>query len=388
MSRSTPFKAKFERYSPHLTQIFYSDNKKVLTGETYEFLLDRHGDFVHRIYLQVDYTPEESASFNQGHLLIDYVDLLVGDTIVQRETHKTLYMKMITSEGRNGAFDSTSNGMNYLLGGLDFQDVEKYPRPYTLNIPLTFYFFGEDKLALPLCALGLQEVKIRVKFNSKSRYIVDPQTEVDELTTRLRIEYGYVPLAVRKEFMSKRLDYVMDEVQVVQHTTQGGGVVTVRDVNIINPVKGLVFEYQDSGRVVSDPFNFTRKPYPSSLQRDFVKNISVVIGNNELATSRSCTKDFMRTSQFHSGYDGGPRLDINSVYYAINFCPKPHDKTPTSYVSFSQSTTNILVDLEFPYSYQLTGSVAVGTIYAISINVLRIENGMLTKLWSNPFTSL
>ena len=122
------------------------------------------------------------------------------------------------------------------------------------------------------------------------------------------------------------------------------------------------------------------------MYRDLVKNVEVTIGGNELATSRSCTMDFLRTSQMHSGFDGGPRLELNSIFYAVNFCQRPLDKTPTSFVNFSASTCDIRVDLQFPYSYQLTGAKLIGTIYAISINVLRIENGLLKKMWSNPFT--
>jgi len=442
----TPFRKKITREIYYSTQKFNTEAIDIMTGKTFEFEIPRHGDFIHRIYLNVLFDSKDSVKFNQGHALIDVVDFLCGDKIIQRETGKTLYLRMLCEENRPGAFDVYNNGLNYMLGGLNFDDQFYYPRPYLLQIPLTFYFFGNDELAFPLCSITKEEVRVRVRFNRKAKYFVFPTIEnipttvftdienvlrsenenvlmgsvkeaeiiriLEDLelekyvefseritdvinnnrsentfSAYLNIEYGYMSEELRLKFMKRPRDYVIDEFQVYEHRVQGGQTYRVSDTNFINPVKAVFFHYQDTEKEVSDPFNYAREDFPAKLQRDILESVKIEVGENTIIDHYSGTKEFLRTSMFHSSFPGGPRLELNSIIYTVPFCDRPMEKKPTSYINFSASSRNTFeIILNFPYNYQILQNGFVGHIIALSINVVRIRDGRAIKLWSNPYS--
>jgi len=90
----TPFKAVFTKKSNFLTQSFDTEPVDVDYGGNARFLIPRHGDFITRMYLLIDYTSTKSTTTNQAHAMLDYVSLIIGGTTIQQETGETLNMRL------------------------------------------------------------------------------------------------------------------------------------------------------------------------------------------------------------------------------------------------------------------------------------------------------
>src|SRR6056300_1547735 len=90
----TPFKAVFTKKSNFVTQSFDTDPQSVDYGGNAKFLIPRHGDFITRMYLLIDYTSTKSTKVNQAHAMLDYVSLIIGGTTIQQETGETLNMRL------------------------------------------------------------------------------------------------------------------------------------------------------------------------------------------------------------------------------------------------------------------------------------------------------
>jgi len=305
-----------------------------------------------------------------------------GDDILQRETGHTLYIRTIVGDSRPGLWDSHKQGMNALIGGVDWQDESKYPRsenePYVLRIPLLFFFFG--KTPLPICAMRFQEPKVRIRFRKCREFLAEDPGKELSMTIRLRMEGGYLTEKDRSAFLSRGHDMLMDDMHVFEYDSAGNVNDIVRP-EFFNPGKCLFFTMQDSEVLNSDDlFNFARDN--TKLQRDLMNSVKLTIQGNVIASQEVATHDFMRTSQFHYSFPGGPILDLNALIYVLNFCNRPLDLQPSSHIMLNETHLEIRTNL--PLRRGLLFNKVRVTVYALTVNVIRFRDGFVKKLWSNP----
>jgi len=380
----TPFLAADAPQVPYNGQAFVTDDVDCLTSETRVIEIPRHFDFLDYLYLEIDWIhgSDLSTSFNQGHALIDYVDLLAGSDILVRETGASLYLRTLITDARPGAWDSPGHGINALLGGRNWKDLSVYPRtaekPYTLRVPLLFFFFG--KTPFPLCALRFHELAVRVRFRKSDVFLAsDPGKELS-MVIRLRMEGGYLDDARREAFLSRGHDYVMDEFHIFEYDTKGDREDIIRP-DFFNPSKALFFTCQDSVFLKSDDlFNYARDN--TRIERDLFKSVKVVVQGNVVGDHEVLTHDFARTSQFHYSYPGGPRLDLNALVYALNFCMRPLELQPTAHLLLNDCQIEVKTNL--PLLRGLLRNTVRVTVYSLGINVVRVQGGFAKKLWSSP----
>ena len=174
----TFFKTVYKRhtnFSMEAFQISY-DARPVFGGKT-TFNITRYADLMHTMILEVDlpalqstytddplvsgnYTAAEGSITwvnNTGHAIINYVDILIGKQLIDRQYGE--WMEIWTELSQS---ESKKRGLDLMLNRNSTLEIN--PGPLTVYIPLQFWFCRNIGLALPLVALQYHDVTLEVNF--------------------------------------------------------------------------------------------------------------------------------------------------------------------------------------------------------------------------------
>lgn len=346
MIEETPFRSIFTKKSNFLTQSFVTDPVNIQYGSSGKFIIPRHGDFITRLYLLVDYESTKSTRVNQAHAMLEYVEIVIGGITVQRETGETLNMRLNLNTIEQQRFGIAQ--LYRMLGGgpnYPFTDVAQYERPYRLAIPVDFWFHGKTELAFPLAALRWQEVEVNVGFRNSDRWGgVDDGVKGSKV--RLQIEYGYVNEEVRRTLMKRTYIFPTEQFQVQQSPFYEGDeelqfppriVEENTGSSFVNPVKALFVIYRSKENETSYIFDYSRGYSVSELTNsdgnDFLRNMEVELDGETLLPSEVGTPEFLRGFQYYAHFPGSTQnidsgLDRYFSYiYALALCKDPMSRT-------------------------------------------------------------
>ena len=181
----TFFKTVYKRHTNFSMEAFQlSYDALPQFGAKTTFNITRYGDLIHTMLLEVDlpaigsnYTydaavgvpgdyakGEGSISWvnNTGHALINYLDLKIGDQLIDRQYGE--WMEIWTQLSQS---EAKKRGLDLMLNRNDTLIVN--PGPLTLYIPTQFWFCRNIGLALPLIALQYHNVTLEVNFRPLSQ---------------------------------------------------------------------------------------------------------------------------------------------------------------------------------------------------------------------------
>jgi hypothetical protein len=345
MREETPFLSVFTKKTNFITQTFNTDFKRIAFGGSGTFTLPRHGDFVTRIFACIVYESAKSTGVTQGHAMIEYAELQMGGQTIQRETGETLNMRVCLT---NQEQESYSIAQLYrMLGGgpgASFVNTDQYPRPYTLMVPLEFYFNGNTSLALPLTALRFQEVDVVIGFREASRW-GGTDAGVTDAKVYLQVEYGYVDAPTLKSIISKPLFFPVEQFQFQEAGLyQGDTTLTFPDrdpsrstgVPFSNPVKAIFCLFQSTDFEVGNVFDYTRGFKYSRLTdlqgNDFLKTMEFELDGGTLVPEMVGTVEFLRGYQYYAYFPGATQSlesgddRLYSYIYALSFCRDPMNR--------------------------------------------------------------
>jgi len=346
MTEETPFRSVFTKKSNFLTQSFVTDPVNIQYGASGKFTIPRHGDFITRLYLLVDYKSTKSTRVNQAHAMLEYVEIVIGGVTVQRETGETLNMRLNLNTVEQQRFGVTQ--LYRMLGGgpnYPFTDTGQYPRTYRLAIPIDFWFHGKTELAFPLVALRWQEVEINVGFRNSERWGGVDST-VKGSDARLQIEYGYVNEEVRKSLMKRSYLFPTEQFQFQQSPVYIGDkelqfppriIEENTGSSFVNPVKALFVFYQETSKETDTVFDYSRGFNLSDLTNtdgnDYLKSMEVELDGEILLPGEVGTPEFLRGFQYYAHFPGSTQK-IESSYeryysyiYALALCKDPMSRT-------------------------------------------------------------
>ena len=95
-----------------------------------------------------------------GHAMIDYVELSIGGTVIDKHTghYLSVWNSLVTSSDRTI--------LDHLIGKSgSIEELEQWAmRPQTLYVPLRFWHSNHIMCSLPLIALQYHEIKLKIKF--------------------------------------------------------------------------------------------------------------------------------------------------------------------------------------------------------------------------------
>ena len=243
-------------------------------------------------------------------------------------------------------------------------------------IPLPFYFYKTESLAIPLTSIDKQEVQVNIKFRPLSQLVVNvtsPSTAVPSDTkgtivkASMPVEYVFLSDEEIKYLKSKQFDYVITQLQLSRFKMAAGVTSAQMLLQFVNPVKELFIVIQDS-TVGSNLFNFTNagKDQLDSLELSF---------NGETRISRDIASAlFLRVVQPMSYHTKTP----SRYFYNYSFALKPEDAFPSGQVNMSRILSK-LIDIKTTAS---TNEREV-RIYAVNYNILRVNSGVAGVLFND-----
>jgi len=386
----TPFKSVFTKKSNFVTQSFDTDPLMIDYGGEKKFLVPRHGDFITKMYLLIDYTSSASSSVNHALAMLDHVSLIIGGTTIQQESGETLNLRL-NVEGIEKESFSVVQLFRMLGGGptYPFTNTSQYPRTYRLQVPLQFWFYARSELAIPLAALRYQEVEVEVGLRNSASW-GGADSGVTSSDVRLRIEYGYAPDEVVKSVMSRPLLFPTEQFQLEEKEYTGDTSFTLKP-EFVNPVKAVFALFKDTTTDTTNIFDYSRNDTSAVNQNDFLTSMEVILDNEVLMPKEVGTLEMYRGFQYYAHFPGSTQNIVskgNRYYgfiYALAFCKDPMNRTvPNGSINFS-TILNPLFNVE---AKGKDSNAIRFRLYALSMNLLYIENGISRLIFTGSESKL
>ena len=193
--------------------------------------LPRYGDLVSDIYISVALpaisvtgsVPLVNWTPRLGHALIEYVDVLIGQQLIERHDGDFLEIisQLFQSQEKQRAYANMIGDKGSLINGA--QSIG----PQYLYIPLQFWFCRHNGLTLPIGALQIHDIEIRIKMRGVEQLYQtnasDNRVAIDKLeNVSLFVNYIFLDEVERRVFVENDHKYLIEQVQISDTQTIGG----------------------------------------------------------------------------------------------------------------------------------------------------------------------
>lgn len=266
----TFFKVVYRRHTNFAMEaIAQTMNGNTDWGRRATCLISRNGDLVSRMYLQVTLPAVPVAGGKHfrwldklGHLLIRSVEMEIGGSRIDRHYSDwfEIYNQLTMPAGLRAAYKKMIGDVPELTRVVGTRTgtttVYSYPfasdaasngmAPYTLYIPLIFWFNRNPGLALPLIALQYHECKINIDFNDWRNccWTDDTNQVVPPLQNpQLYVDYIYLDSDERKRMAQASHEYLIEQVQHAGEESIANQTPQLR-LNYNHPCKMLIWVCQ------------------------------------------------------------------------------------------------------------------------------------------------
>jgi hypothetical protein len=355
-----------------------------------------------------------------GYEVFEYMELLIGDKIVEHMTGLEMRLLMKTSSTKNnvnslavmsGEFPYDERDIRSFTEIRNFTDVDLYDMEYRyFYVPIPFYFFRNPSLAIPLCALTRQEVSIRFKLKPYQACIsqcsprrttisdtittgnyIDPLFSITEFS--VPIEYVYVSPEECAYLQSTPLNYTITQTQRTIMTNSS----LKKELDFINPIKEIIF-YPTLTRCLdlneTDPiyknryilFNKFRSTDGSyinqSKYRSIIQSLELTFDDKTYVTHSIGNTKFLKNYQT---FLARGRFTYDSQAYTthedilgLSFALEPVNFMDTGHINFNAFKSRRLEII-------LSDPANEYTIFVIarSLNILVIQDGICNVVFKN-----
>jgi len=290
-----------------------------------------------------------------GSRIIDYADLLIGDQTIERITGDYIYMYDKIHSNKDD-IDQTL----YFLTGHDNYIAVSYDWDYKVFLP--FYFFRHPSLAIPVCALTKQRVKVRIKFKKlndvtvtyrrDTNTISSPPSDVSSSIKKVSLvtDFFFVTEDEKNFLLSRPIEYVITQLQMSQFRFRASETKKSGMLNFKHPVKEMFF------LAVSDDVH---KISP-------IKHVTMKFNNNEIINADNLMLSYEQPLKYYTGV-----TENNFGVYSFSLNPETY--YPTGQVNMSRIAHNLIeIEIDPPnsnYAHKVY-------VYAVNYNVLRISSGL------------
>jgi len=392
----------FKRHSNFSNQ--YADldpENEANFGKKVRFKIPQNqGDLLKTLSLKVTLpeinTPSVCYIESAGHALIDYVDLIIGGKVVQRLTSDYLQIysehfvtqtkqdaleELIGKFPERTAFRRVSNPLIVARNALgNTEDISFF-------VDLPFYFYNNPELAIPLCAIDLQEVEVEFNLRKAQDMVIKINGEYGDITGetlnikdfQLCTEVVYLDCEERIKIRKTKRDYLITQIQENVFDI-GVGVNTGKfKLDFVNPVKELYFVVQRQGTTgdgVSEGNFVTLFDYDNTLEEtgnkyilyENLDHLKLTLDGQEIITEDTGNMVFLKAVQAAIHHS---KTQLIRRFYSYSFALQPEEWYPTGQVNFSLVKEQFL-DLSLTPCVDYARQVRV---YAVNYNILRVGEG-------------
>lgn len=356
------------------------------------------GDLLKTVRLQVtlgDVSPNGYVE-SIGHAIIDHIDLVIGGNVIQRVTRDfmQIYSEHYVTQTKQINLSRLIGKPHMEFSGTSVQDatIFQYIRPTssdrTCIVDVPFYFHNNPELALPLCALGYQEVEIIIQLNKVDTCVYQPTDENDVvlvgseqkgLIKHLTVQTELVCLdePERIRFQEVPSDMIITQIQMDTSYIPVNETRHRQKVSFVNPVKELYFIIQNHSANTS-VFDYDSDGWvDNSIYTNYeqLKNLQLRLDDEVILDEKSGNVIQLRAVQ--SGIHHS-RTQLFRRFYSYSFALEPERWYPTG-----QRNCSLIKEQHIDLSLNSSGFMRELRVYALSYNILRIENGTARLLFAS-----
>ena len=342
--------------------------------------------FLFKASTTLDDFPEAEDPFtpNVGIHAIEYADLFIGGTHIERLTGDWIYLyhKYHTSDYnfRDSVVPLTTAKQEPY--GPD-ENGEWNLRQMYIDLP--FYFYNNLPASILFCKLTKQNCYVRIKFKPSNElirpYLTDYVTETKIKTASLLTTYAYLDENELNYLKSTPMDQLITQIQLKRHDVQK---TYDEETEIVlrfgHPIKTMYFIAGKKSRKFS--YQGDKELIQYMLNTKF-KEIGVYLNNTTLfneSFSKLVYENSLTNSM--SGINGDVSFDSNTLYQlptqenigSYSFAMYPKDNTPSGHLNFSR-----IIDkrCRIKLDYSDIGDETIEVqIYAKSYNILHYSSGL------------
>jgi len=354
-------------------------------GKMTRIFIPKKGDLIKNIYLHLQLPNlipnSDSVSYINfiGYNIIDYIEIYMGGTLIDRHTGEWLYIwnELRITEAKKRAYYE-------MIGGHQFNSYSSYSgnQGGIYIIPLSFWFGDDISQAIPMVAMQYSEVEIRIKFKEFDKLWVSsdgnaPVGNYKITECQLSTEFVYLDSKERKTFAQSSHEYLIKQVQnSINNNILSNEKIKRFNLNFNHPVLELIFFVQNKNVKVksnnkgNDWLNFSK-----TLQTPFkdpIKSAKIIL-NGQDRTPELTSKElrFYNVIEKHTSIP-------NNFIYVYSFSLNPEDYQPSGSCNFSRFD-NKEIEIEFNDNIENSDF----RIYALNYNVLRISMGLCGLAYIN-----
>jgi len=351
-------------------------------GQNLVATIPRMGDLIRTIYIRVLLSNVYSANATStssnvgytdsiGNALFEYADLIIGGQTIQRINGEfmEMYSDMWISDSQQAAMKALV-GTNYNLNSLTgVKNASLY------IIPLPFYFYRDDSMAIPLSAITFQEVQVRIQLRPLSQLVVPAKyapgnypgdAVASILQMSVPVEFIFLSTPELNYIKTRQLDYAITQVQQNKQTIVSGNTFTQMQLTFINPVRELYMVVQTSNALANNDL-FSYSNIYQGAPVDILRSINLTFNNETRINSDIANYLYLRRAQPLNFHTRSPTRFI----YSYSFSIFPESSEPSGQTNMSRIINKLLNVNINPQGYNVEVRV-----YARSFNILRIRNGL------------
>ena len=408
--------------------------------DTVTFQIPRKGDLINTIFIRMVLRKSPTTFIVPiqafGYEVFEYMELLIGDKIVDHMTGLEMRLLMKTSSTKNnvnalavmcGDFVHDEEEQRIEFGRVRLTDRDQYDTEYRYYyVPIPFYFFRNPSLAVPLCALTKQEVSIRFKLKPYRLCIsqvidpaygvypvdavgittgnyTDPLFSITELS--VPVEYLYVSDEECRYFKETPLNYTITQ---TQRTVMNATEVVKKELKFINPIKEIIM-YPTLTRCLdiseTDPiyknryilFNKFRNTTIDTFLYEFssteaykgvIKSAELTFDDKTYVSHSVANYRFLKTYQNMIArgrytYNNQPDTTYEDIL-GLSFAFEPTNFMDTGYINFN-AFKSIKLEIRLLNGVNVYDIAEDHTVFvfARSINILIIKDGVCDLVFKN-----
>ena len=307
-----------------------------------------------------------------GHSIIDYIDINIGGEKIDRHYGEWIDIWFELAGNKN-----MIKTYNKLIGNREeltnFNREPKYP--YTLMVPLQFWFCKYNGLALPLVAMQYSDVSVKLKLrkieeccyvddeikNIAIQDLFDNEYSVTDIDVNdqliftnglkgsLYIDYIFLDGPERRKFAQVAHEYLIDQTEIQIETHTENLVSTILSFNYCS--KELIWVAQKQSHIENDDQHTECMWWNYGINKDGTVNpiMSSKIEFSGYSIISEQNGNYFNYLQPYSRHKNTPSDGIN-VY---SFSLRPEEQQPTGSCNFSRMSYSRLYLTINPQAYEI-----------------------------------
>lgn len=379
-------KQVYKRHVNFATQrMTVSFKNQVDFGRKIEINIPRKADFLYKLFFKFSLPPLTKTSGNYagwtnsiGHVLIDYVDITIGEHIIDR--HYGLFLEIWNEITQRPSLNSADHLLIGKYNHLESLEYNALTQSF-YEVPLQFWFCNNIGSALPLINLQFHSVKLIFKLRPFEECIIydgiTPPNTVSISNSSLLAEYIFIEDSERIKYHDKEHTFLINQIQSIngESASLNSGALHKSLLNFNHPCSELFFVLREQlSDDNNDWFNFSQRittvltPVPPLIQ-----NAKLLLdGYERIEKSDEFTLRIGNSYRYHG-------FSTNKHIYTISFCNEPEKWYPTGSMNFS------LIDQAELQIQMASGIISPVKIYvfAKNYNIIHIKKGMVQLGFSN-----